>query len=272
MLRARLTLVLLALELLLAPLARAKPEAALRLPAGLRPTLAVFTNGKGRFLVVPRLRQGMDQTLRRRFEPFTFFGDASTVYQQDVQILVKAKDDFVVYLDELRVTRGTFTLRAPRTWLNCEGRTISMEQLTAAQTQRFIQKVAFRPHAWRHEPHLLARDDEGRYYYVDRARTGRLSKRYVPLSQLRGFRLFIGRRGRAKPVKLRDAVLDDAGQIFLSAKGALLLDKRGLFWRVGKVRTPLLAVPMYSDAMRLLIHKQLGAYTNVRFHTPCDEL
>lgn len=251
--------------------ARGRPEAALEVPAELRQKLMVFTNGKGRFLVVPRVQPKMDRLLRGRLDPLVFFGDGKTVYQQDAQILVKSPGA-IVYVGEFRVKQGTFKFLAGRPTLNCGGGDIPLQQLNEAQTRHFRQKVDFRPPYWQHEPHLFARDDDGRYYYVDRARTGPLRQRYVPLSQLRGFRLFIGRRGRVKPVKLRDAVLDDAGQIFLSAKGALHLDKRGLFWRVGKVRTPLLAVPMHSDAMRLLIHKQLGAYSAVRFHTPCDEL
>lgn len=258
---------------LLLPVAPAlgKPEAIVAMPPELRQRLLVFTNGKGRFLIVPHVEARMRRLQRAKLDPLVFFGDTRRVYQLDAQHVVKPTG-LLTYLREFRVVQGKFSWLAGHAKLNCGEGDIPLQALTAAQSQRFLQKVSFRPHYWQHEPHLFARDDEGRYYYVDRARTGTFRKRFVPRTQQRGFRLFIGRRGRAKLVKLRDAVVDDAGQIFLTAKGALHLDKRGLFWRVGKVRTPLLAVPMHSDAMRLLIHKQLGAYAAVRFHTPCDEL
>ena len=116
---------------------------------------------------------------------------------------------------------------------------------------------------------MLARDDEGVYSYVDRART--------PPGNY-DFHLYVGPRGNMKQRSLTNIVSDSEGDIFVSKRGRLkaLHAKRQanrpehLEWIKGRTRSALTKVPLGLNAQ--LIYRDLGVYDGKRLGTPCDDL
>lgn len=274
---ARLMLSLIVSLSLLASSAEAKFVPPKQVPVALRDQLLVLTNGRGRYLIVPSLRPTMTTSERNKVRNYVFYGDAKHVYQQHLIGGLNLRKDgtFKVHLRDFRLVTSTLTgVLSKEPHMQCNEARLPLTQLSAGKARAFIDKVELHPPFWRREPHLLARDDEGRYFYVDRMIAHRRRRRTVALTELRGFRMFIGRRGRAREVKLRDTVLDAAGQIFLTKKGALHLETKTdkLFWRRGKKRTFLTKVPLNKQDTWILIHRYLGAYAGVRFQLPCEGL
>jgi hypothetical protein len=111
----------------------------------------------------------------------------------------------------------------------------------------------------------LARDQKGIYYYVDALRESDY-----------GLRLYVGRQGAMKLLKLKELVSDSEGDIFFTARGKLRIDgdyyarSRRATWIRGKRREELLVLPPGQNLE--LIYKKLGVYKGVRFGTPCDDL
>lgn len=266
--------------LFLATAALAGPPTRVEIPPEVRQHLLVFTNQHGRYLVVPTYGDRMPVALRNKLKRNTFFGDAKHVYRQRIRNTLRRTKTggFKVYISDFRMRIANLEVDAAgRAVMHCEQSKRPLVPLPPAQAQRFLGRVTAHPFFWTHEPHLLARDDDGVYYYVDRKAIGRWGAQQRQTSGLRGFRLWIGRRGQMKPIKLRDAVLDAAGQIFLTKRGALHLDWKGrsrqIHWRRGKKRKPLTNVPVVgSQDTAILIHRHLGPYAGLRFHMPCEEL
>ncbi|MEM6532700.1 MAG: hypothetical protein AAF654_08745 [Myxococcota bacterium] len=120
---------------------------------------------------------------------------------------------------------------------------------------------------WQRSALLLARDNRGIYYYVDRIRDQ--EKR---TGEVEDFRLFIGRKGRIAHVPLDDAIVDQAGAVFLTAKGRLVVerqnDQKVIRWFLGEAETPLVDVDLWSAAS--MVYRRLGAYGDQPLGTACD--
>ena len=114
-------------------------------------------------------------------------------------------------------------------------------------------------------PHLLARDDSGVYYYVDR-----IAKVYGG----KGYRVFVGRKGAMKQMPLTDVASDSAGDVFSTKSGDLRLvrnsedNKEKLTWVKGVKRTEL--VFLDTDVNSVVIFKDLGLYGFLG--TLCDDI
>ena len=84
----------------------------------------------------------------------------------------------------------------------------------------------------------LARDNDGRYFYVDKGNTAETEK---------NFRLFVGPKGGMKLQKMTNAVADTEGEIFTTKTGSLryVTDRKNPpVWIQGKKKTTLTVVPM----------------------------
>jgi hypothetical protein len=116
-----------------------------------------------------------------------------------------------------------------------------------------------------HVPHLLARDDSGVYYYVDR-----IAKVYGG----KGYRVFVGKKGAMKQMPLTDVASDSAGEVFSTKSGDLRLvrhnegNKDTMTWVKGEKRLDL--VFLDPDVNSVVIYKDLGIYTFLG--TLCDNV
>ncbi|HEX3764098.1 MAG TPA: hypothetical protein VHW23_35640 [Kofleriaceae bacterium] len=140
-----------------------------------------------------------------------------------------------------------------------------LTELSGEKAHAVLDKAQFLTMAIIHVPHLLARDDSGVYYYVDR-----IAKIYGG----KGYRVFVGRKGAMKPMPLTDVASDSAGEVFSTKSGDLRLvrnnedSKQKMTWVKGGKRTEL--VFLDTDDNSVVIFKDLGIYTFLG--TLCDDV
>jgi hypothetical protein len=113
--------------------------------------------------------------------------------------------------------------------------------------------------------YMLARDDSGIYYYVDKIRD-KLGGQ--------GYRVFVGKKGAMKPLPLSDLATDLAGDVFATKTGEVRFvrglsgDKSTATWVQGSNKTQLSLLD--TDASSRLIFKDLGIYQFLG--TLCDDI
>ncbi len=128
--------------------------------------------------------------------------------------------------------------------------------------KKVIAKSKFLTSATMYVPYGLARDDKGVYYYVDLLTTDYGGK---------GYRLWIGKKGRMKQVPLADVSDDTGGAVFSTKTGDLHFvvdqplgdegegsDSTGASWVRGDKTTKLKPLNTFTNSW--LIHSELGIY------------
>jgi hypothetical protein len=140
---------------------------------------------------------------------------------------------------------------------------VGLTELTGEKAHAVLDKTAFLSMAIIRVPHLLARDDSGVYYYVDR-----LNKIYGG----KGYRVFVGKKGAMKQLPLTDVATDTGGEVFATKTGDVRIvhdaDGNKAAWVKGEKRTTLVTLDV--DANSRLIFRDLGVYTFLG--TICDDL
>ncbi len=155
--------------------------------------------------------------------------------------------------------------------LTCGSRKIPMKLLTGDAKKEALKDVDYQPNPHTREPYALASDSYGNYYYVDRGNTEETK---------RDFRLYRGKKGALKPLKMTDLTSDSEGEIFASESGELRLvlgnkrtpesRPRKAEWIRGRRTTELTALPVHENYP--LIYNELGVYLGERLGVPCDDL
>lgn len=225
-----------------------------------RDQLQVLGDGAGHYLVLVPFASGE--------EPI-FFGDDRVLHRQRVLSAGGARADGNFshrVWSPTSPSHADIEVRGGSAWtVRCGERATSFEALGDAEASALLERARFRPEAWQRSAYLLARDDRGRYVYVDRL----LGRRY-------GFRLFAGKRGAMKPQRLTDVVSDSEGDLFIGRGGTLRVDggrfaaDRTATWIRGAVRRSLRVLPLADS--RVLIHRELGLYRGEKLGTPCEVL
>jgi hypothetical protein len=149
----------------------------------------------------------------------------------------------------------------------CDGRDDAiLSKLSPDKATAVLDKYKLMTIANVYVPHLLARDDGGIYYYVDRLRERYGSK---------GFRVFVGKKGAMKQLALVDIASDSMGQVFSTKTGDLRLvnttdesSKGTTTWVRGEKRTTLLKLDV--DVNSPVIFNDLGVYKFTG--TLCDNI
>ena len=140
--------------------------------------------------------------------------------------------------------------------------------LTGDKAKAVIDKAQFMSPAMMRHAYLLARDDNGVYYYVDAIRGG--GEDYHG----RVHRGIVGRKGAMKQMPLTDMASDSAGDVFSTKTGSLRLvrnrdsEKITTMWVKGDKRSELVWLDL--DVNSHLIYSDLGIYTFLG--TICDGL
>jgi hypothetical protein len=151
--------------------------------------------------------------------------------------------------------------------LACGEDEVALTELPPERVEAFLSSRELGDHRWRREPYALARDDRGRYYYIDR-----FKERYGG----KGFRVFQGRQGALSLTQLVDIVNDSQGMVFSTDSGDLRLivdDRRGLqqaTWYRGDARTELRVLSVHENAE--LVFQELGVYVGENLGTVCELL
>lgn len=222
--------------------------------------------------VVLQDAQGGVYVVFRGDDPKVFYGpNAKAVYEQ---VIVGSSSD--------GEGRWEFNTRAPRVPGNGLGTLehkkdgtyhkscgdkddTGLSELTGDKAHAVLDKAAFLSMGIIRVPHLLARDDSGVYYYVDR-----IAKVYGG----KGYRVFVGRKGALRQLPLVDVASDSAGDVFSTKSGDLRLvrnnedNKEKLTWVKSGKRTEL--VFLDTDVNSVVIFKDLGLYGFLG--TLCDDV
>ena len=142
---------------------------------------------------------------------------------------------------------------------------MALTELSGDKAKTVLDRAAFVSSGVVRVPHLLARDDSGVYYYVDR-----IAKIYGG----KGYRVFVGKKGAMKPMPLTDVASDSAGEVFSTKSGDLRLvrhsedSKDTMTWVKGEKRMELVALD--TDVNSAVVFRDLGIYTFLG--TLCDNV
>jgi hypothetical protein len=149
--------------------------------------------------------------------------------------------------------------------VRCGTRTTPLRLLPEADATTLLTGATFAAPLEQRQPHALVRDDRGTYYYVDKGAEPDSEKR---------FRLYAGRKGNLRELRMVNVVADSQGEIFATRNGELrfIVGPGGgdALWVKGKVRTRLRAVPIAQNLP--MIYNELGVYLGQKRGTPCDDL
>jgi len=199
-----------------------------------------------------------------------FFGTGRELYRQRVLISsIDDEDDISILFWAPNHARDGAVESDGQDWsLRCGEKSVRLAPVDSDERDVMVATAKFHERRFQRAPYVLARNDRGEYFYVDRG---------AGPSKTSGFHLYLGRSGKVTKRKLRWVVSDSEGDVFATKRGELRVkrDETGdpaIAWkpRGGKKRavTPLLTVPIGQNS--LLIYKELGVYENQRFGTPCD--
>jgi hypothetical protein len=147
--------------------------------------------------------------------------------------------------------------------VQCADRKTELKKLPDAEAKALVDGGKFYKARWNRYAYALARDNTGKYYFVDNQREPEHSK---------NFRLWAGPKGAMKPQKMVNVVSDSEGDIFATKSGELrlVLDKHETTWIQSEKKTKLVYLPVEDN--HIMIYTDLGVYTGEPLGTPCDDL
>lgn len=241
---------------LLGAVATAQPAKSPLDVSAYRERLVVVGDGGKHYLVVPS---------DGNFEVPIFYGDGQTFYEQRSNGGGRNGEDFDRVFWDPRIVSGwqrSVERRAGAYSVQCRDRKTALTALPKDEQAQLLDKATFQPPRWKRRAHALARDNQGRYYYVDAARE----------EGKKDFRLFVGPRGSLKAQQMVNVVSDSAGDIFATKSGELrlVLNQSETLWVAGKAEVKLIRLPVEDNAP--LIYGDLGVYEKEKLGTPCDDL
>lgn len=158
--------------------------------------------------------------------------------------------------------------------VSCGERKTNLTLMDAEAKKRLLTGARYEPPLHTRAPHHLARDNAGRYFYVDKGNTPETEK---------SFRLFVGPKGAMKLQKMTNAVSDTEGELFTTKTGSLryVTDRKNPpVWIERGKKTVLVAVPIESTDEKTgepvnnygVIYNELGVYLGQKLGNPCDDL
>ena len=234
--------------------------------------LVVYKDELGKYFVAPRPGGGDSETVTQ----WVFYGDQKGLYQQRIIGLGVSggKADWSIWAPRVRhMNQASVEQDDKGATLVCDeraGKAIpkQLSPIPADQAKTFLEHVALHPPLWQRQSHLLARDDNGVYYFVDELREEFGGN---------GYRVFIGQKGAMKEMPMKNVVSDSAGEIFATTNGDLKLvtsehktkdkDQDKAYWKKGGKKEELTLLAPIDN--RYLIYSELGIYGSIG--TVCDD-
>ena len=175
----------------------------------------------------------------------------------------KPDDSFDKVYWEPRVNapyKASFSYRQQKYEVQCDERKTELKPVADAEAKSLLDAAQFFKPRWKTQAYALARDNTGKYFYVDKTRDGK------------AFRLWAGPKGNMKLQKMTNVVSDSEGDIFSTKTGSLrlVLNRGESLWVAGKAQQKLILLPI--DDNHVLIYTDLGVYAGLPLGTPCDDL
>jgi hypothetical protein len=143
---------------------------------------------------------------------------------------------------------------------------------------RILANAEFRKPMANRVPHLLARDEAGVYYYVDRLPSsldgsGMNATVEEYRASLRGHRVMVGKKGLLKELPLTNLVSDSGGEIYSTKRGELRFvasqigTEKATAWIKGRKRVQLIHLPIMDNLY--VVYRELGVYGHLG--TACED-
>ncbi len=220
--------------------------------------LKVISDGKKHFIVINP--KSID-------DEFFFYGDGKTFYGQRTFGGGSSGEDVERYFWDPRGLprhRGAdLQLKDDKWTLTCGEHSVELKLTSTADAKAILAGGKFFGPRWSRQAYALARDDSGRYFYVDRAREPEGNK---------NFRMFAGQKGAMTLQKMVNVVSDSEGDIFATKSGDLrvVLDQHETVWVQGEQRKKLISLPIEDNGG--MIYNELGVYAGLPLGTPCDDM
>jgi len=242
--------------------------------AAVRDRLQLLVDAKGRYVALDlAARQGSTGLV----DALMWFGDAKKLYAQqssprddradrgDTSATYSFSDQRVPgWSGRVRVQRGSYSLR-------CADDSAKLTPVPRDAATSLLAKVEFFQPRWQRVLVAIARDNDARYYLVDRAKSP---------DNTTDFRLFMGKKTALEQVELTDTVSDNEGAVLFAASGKLVIHMR----RRGSsyvVNNPEWVEQGRSTELTTIAHAwrfnqslpgytDFGLYRKVGFGTPCD--
>lgn len=230
----------------------------------------VLHDGKGHYIV---LATASPDFIKSDGDRAVFYGDGTTFYRVTIKAFgTNAKQDDLsadwsildvrlgLALDNsnLRLHDNVFTMMCRE-----EATKTTMTRLPPDEARALLAKATFKTHRMDRVAYALGRDGTT-YYYAD------ASSRTEPLTDLR---VYVGKRGALKPLKLTHTAADTKGVVFTSKTGTLRVTNKPLTltW-APKPNRPISLTAIPVEANLELVYAELGVYAAKKFGLPCDDL
>ncbi|MEM6733494.1 MAG: hypothetical protein AAF658_18185 [Myxococcota bacterium] len=174
---------------------------------------------------------------------------------------------FSVSFWDPRFKQRSFQFKDGKYELICGKKSIPFSPLSEAEAKKLRGEARVFNPRWHRYPVVLARDNRGTYYFVDQVRN-----EDEITYEVEDYRLFVGRKGRVELLDLEDAIVDRAGQVFLTKRGRLVVEFNGkekkVQWFIGDNVVELVDVELWSAAK--MVYTRLGSYAGQPIGTACD--
>ena len=191
-----------------------------------------------------------------------FAGSPTRLYAQRVIGGGRSPNQFSATFWDSRFSAGarrSLSMRDGDVSLACGPRTIALRAVDAAETAAVLAKTIFMEPRWRRRAGLLASDEVGRYYYVDRARENGPPD----------FRLFVGPKGKVVHHPTT-GVMDVAGKRVITTDAGRFVHRQGestAKWVADELTVSVDVHDLWRSAP--LIYTELGVYDEP-MGTACD--
>jgi TolB-like protein len=163
--------------------------------------------------------------------------------------------------------RGSFTFTPEEATLVCGKVSVPYKRVPALEAKKILARAELLAPRWRRIPIVLARDDQGMYFFVDARRSVE-----GEVADPADYRLYVGKKGSLARVELEDAIRDTGGYLFITSGGRLVArqlgQKFGVEWGTGNTRIALTWLDPADHGP--LIYKDLGVYAGQQLGTACD--
>jgi hypothetical protein len=238
----------------------------------------VCTDGKSHYVVIApsekqstQLYYGDGKTFHRvPLPPWVLSGDNFF----EPRFLAKGRNSSFRGLDMRMFASIDYDPKKGTCSASCGERKTELKVLGEDAKKALLGKAAYEAPLHKRAPHHLARDNDGRYFYVDKGNTSETEK---------NFRLYVGPKGAMKLQKMTNAVADTEGEIFTTKTGSLRYVTDRLnppTWIQGGKKTTLTVVPIEGTDPKSdgpinnyqLIYNELGVYLGEKLGNPCDDL